>query len=70
MAWTYQQFNVRFTPSGMRDLLHRIGFEYKKADHVPSKADPEEQRKWLEGFYKLMEVKSPDTPTTYPVTPA
>jgi transposase len=65
ILWVYQQFKIRFTPSGMRDLLHRIGFEYKKADHVPSKADPEEQRKWLEAFNKLMEVKSPKTPVYF-----
>ena len=65
IAWTYQKFTARFSPSGMRDLLRRIGFVYKKADHVPAKADPEEQRKWLEAFNKLMEVKSSETPVLF-----
>jgi transposase len=65
IAWTCQKFNVSFTSSGMRDLLHRIGFVYKKADHVPSKADPEEQQKFVETFNNLMAVKSADTPVFF-----
>jgi transposase len=60
-----QKYKAAYTKSGMRDLLHRIGFVHIKASHVPGKADPEKQREWLEVFQKLMAVKSPDTPVVY-----
>ncbi|MAT56315.1 MAG: hypothetical protein CMN32_17730 [Saprospirales bacterium] len=30
-------FGVRYTISGMRDLLHRLGFVYKQTRSVPSR---------------------------------
>lgn len=42
-------FGAEYSESGMRDLLHRIGFVYKKAKPVPSKADEVEQLAFLEG---------------------
>ena len=43
-----QAFGVRYTISGMRDLLHRLGFVYKQTKAVPSKADEAQQRAFLE----------------------
>ena len=47
-AYVEKTFGVRFTISGMRDLLHRIGFEYKQTRAVPGKADEEQQLEFLE----------------------
>ena len=41
-------FGVRYTISGMRDLLHRLGFVYKQTRSVPSKADEAAQVEFLE----------------------
>jgi|APTNR8051073442_1049403.scaffolds.fasta_scaffold00664_7 transposase len=43
-----QTFRVRYTISGMRDVLHRLGFVYKQTKAVPSKADEAQQRAFLE----------------------
>jgi len=43
-----QTFGVKYTISGMRDLLHRLGFVYKQTKKVPSKADEAKQRAFLE----------------------
>jgi transposase len=43
-----QVFKVKYTISGMRDLLHRLGFVYKQTKAVPSKADEAAQRAFLE----------------------
>lgn len=43
-----QTFGVKYTISGMRDLLHRLGFVYKHTKSVPSKADEAAQREFLE----------------------
>ena len=35
IAHIHQQYNVLYTVSGVTDLLHRLGFSYKKPAHVP-----------------------------------
>lgn len=47
-AYVLQTFQVKYTVSGMRDLLHRLGFAYKQTKAVPGKADEIEQRAFLE----------------------
>ncbi len=47
-AYVWETFGVKYSISGMRDLLHRLGFVYKKAKAVPGKADEEQQRAFLE----------------------
>jgi len=43
-----QAFGVKYTISGMRDLLHRLGFVYKQTRNAPSKADEPAQRAFFE----------------------
>jgi len=45
--YVLKTFGVKYSISGMRDLLHRIGFVYKKTKAVPSKAEEKEQRAFL-----------------------
>lgn len=47
IEWVREQFGVTYTQSGMRDLLHRLGFVYKQTKGVPSKADEEKQVAFL-----------------------
>lgn len=65
ILYVEDEFNVTYSRSGMRDLLHRIGFTYKKASCAPERADPSRQRRFLESFTNLMEMKSPDTPVLF-----
>jgi transposase len=48
IEWVREQFGVTYTQSGMRDLLHRLGFVYKQTKGVPSKADEAKQVAFLE----------------------
>lgn len=48
IEWVKDEFDVNFSISGMRDLLHRLGFVYKQTKAVPSRADDEKQRDFLE----------------------
>ena len=59
-AYVLERFEVRYTISGMRDLLHRLGFEYKQTKAVASKADEDAQCQFLEETLPelLDEVKS------------
>lgn len=48
VTYVIEQFGVRYSVSGMRDLLHRIGFAYKQTKAVPSRADEAAQQAFLE----------------------
>lgn len=48
IIWVENAFGVRYAVSGMRDLLHRIGFVYKQTKSLPSRADDEKQRDFLD----------------------
>ena len=50
-----EEYQVEYTESGMTNLLHRMGFVYKKTRLVPGKADAEAQEKFL---LKLNELQS------------
>ena len=46
----------------MTDLLHRLGFTYKKAKVAPGKANAEAQQAFVEQYEKLKEEKGEDDP--------
>jgi transposase len=57
MAWVEKQWGIVYELSGMHKLLKRLGFSYKKNRLVPSQADPELQRQfvqWLAGLHQHM----------------
>ena len=43
-----QEFGVSYSISGMRDLLHRLGFVYKQTKAVPSRAEEQGQQAFLQ----------------------
>lgn len=55
IVYIKRTYDVRFTSSGIRDLLHRLGFSYKKPKLVPGKANPELQEAFLEKYEFLRE---------------
>lgn len=64
-AYAFEQFGIVYSSGGMRELLHRIGFTYKKASHAPGKVDEGKQRAFISMFTELMRVKEPDTPVLF-----
>lgn len=58
-------FGKEYSQSGMRDLLHRIGFVYKKTSHVPGKSDPERQQKFINAFTEFIKHKTSDVPVLF-----
>jgi len=44
------------------DLLHRLGFSYKKPTHVPGKQDPVQQEAFVEGYERLKAAKGDNDP--------
>jgi len=60
LAWVEQQWGVVYDLSGIHKLLKRLGFSYKKNRLVPSQADPELQRQfvqWLAGLHQHMKAE-------------
>ena len=48
-----KKFGVTYSISGMRYLLFRLGFSFKKTKGVPAKSDIEKQKKFIK-FYKRL----------------
>jgi transposase len=51
-------FKVSYSQSGMRDLLHRLGYEYKKPKLVPGNPDKEAQEIFAQQYEEFMLNKS------------
>ena len=60
--WVEQRWGVRYTPSGMTAVLHRLGYRYKKAKLTPGKPDPERQEAFLEDYKNLKESQAEGDP--------
>lgn len=46
-------FGIKYSRGGMTDLLHRLGFSFKKATPVPGKAKKEEQNKFISTYNEI-----------------
>jgi transposase len=60
--WVEQRWGVRYTPSGMTAVLHRLGYTYKKAKLTPGKPDPDRQEAFLETYKTIKENKEESDP--------
>lgn len=54
------KFSIKYSQSGMRDLLHRLGYEYKKPKLVPGNPDIEAQEEFANYFEEFMLSKPSD----------
>jgi len=57
-----RRWDVHYSVRGMTELLHRLGYVYKKPKLVPGKADSEAQEAFLESYKKLKETKAEQDP--------
>jgi transposase len=62
MAHIENQYGVCYSVSGVVDLLHRLGFSYKKPTHVPGKQDPARQQAFIEEYEHLKAEKGENDP--------
>jgi hypothetical protein len=54
---------VSYSLSGITDLLHRLGFSYKKAKAVPGKAKKEEHELFILEYYRKKQEGQIYSPT-------
>src|SRR5690242_2642737 len=60
--WIDEAFHVRYSPRGVRDLLHRIGVSYHKATGFSWKANPAKQEEFIRTYEQQKEeVDGPKT---------
>jgi transposase len=52
-----KKFQITYSLSGMRDLLHRLGYEYKKPKLVPGNPDPVAQEIFADQYDEFMKNK-------------
>ncbi len=62
IAYIDKQYKVCYSASGVTDLLHRLGFSYKKPKHVPGKQDPAKQHVFIEEYEHLKASKGENDP--------
>jgi transposase len=63
--WLQDTFGVSYTPSGVKDLLRRIGVSYHKVSGFLWKADPDKQRAFVKRVARhKREAESPGAPRT------
>lgn len=60
IAYVQSQWKITYSQSGMRDLLHRIGYEYKKPKLVPGNPDIEAQEEFIKYYEDFMLNKPSD----------
>ena len=53
IAHVKKKFGVKYSLSGATELLHRLGFSFKKATPVPGKAKRKEQEKFVRKYRRL-----------------
>lgn len=60
IAYVKKEYGVLYRQSGMRDLLHRLGYEYKKPKLVPGNPDKEAQEIFAQQYEDFMLNKAKD----------
>lgn len=58
-AYILNQYGVKYTTGGVRHLLKRLGFVYKKPQLIPGKANKEQQQAFVNNLERLKKSKSP-----------
>ena len=61
IAWVEKQWGISYDLSAMHKLLKRLGFSYKKNRLVPSQADPELQRQFVQWLGSSKKIIIPKT---------
>jgi len=60
-----KRFGVEYGKSGLIKLMNRIGFEWKKPEAVPARADVEAQRKFIDAHEDLRNSLGPNEAIVY-----
>ena len=62
VKYVKKEFGIKYSINGMTNLLHRLGYAYKKPKRVPGKADATAQREFVEKYEKLKNSRQKHDP--------
>jgi len=62
VSYVANRFKVKYSVSGLTELLHRLGYVYKKPKLVPGKADAKAQEEFIASYRELKETKGVKDP--------
>ena len=65
VSYVSKEFKVEYSVSGMKDLLHRLNYSYKKPKLVPGKADANAQEEFVEFYKELKNTKGANDPVYF-----
>lgn len=54
--WIEQQFQVKYSERGTRELLYRLGFSFTRPTYTLAKADPEQQAAFKDTFEGIKKI--------------
>jgi transposase len=57
-AYVESTYDIKYSVQGMTNWLNRNGFSYRKPQPVPSKANPEEQKAFVEKYREIVKTAS------------
>jgi transposase len=60
MALIEERYGIVYSKSGTIELLHRLGFDYRKPKGLPAKADAAAQEAFVAAYEKLLNRLDPD----------
>ena len=65
VSYVAEKFKVKYSTRGMTDLLHRIGYTYKKPKLIPGKPDEKAQEEFIESYKELKSTKGANNPVYF-----
>ena len=65
IEYVREAFGIEYGVSGMRDLLHRLGYEFKKPKLVPGTPDTQAQEIFADQYDRFMETKGQDVEVVF-----
>jgi len=65
IEYVRETFGIEYAVSGMRDALHRLGYEFKKPKLVPGTPDTQAQEIFAEQYGRFMETKGQDVEVVF-----
>ena len=60
MAHIQERYGITYSKAGTIQLLHRLGFDYRKPKGLPAKADAAAQEAFVASYEKLLNALEPD----------
>ena len=64
-SYVKEKYGVTYTVAGIDSWLQKNGFSYKKPQPVPAKADPLQQKDFVEKYKTLKETTPNDEPIVF-----